>query len=79
MTPNTTPAPAPATTASDIVYTVREVAEMLKVSAWTVNKLIRERDLGSIQIGARRLVPTADLEEYLRELRKQGRGVRYGS
>lgn len=79
MTPNTTPTLAPATTASDIVYTVREVAEMLKVSAWTINKLIHDRALGSIQIGARRLVPAADLEEYLRELRKEGRGVRHGS
>ncbi len=78
MTPNTAPARTPATT-TDLVYTVREVAEMLKISDWTVNKLIHDRALGSIQIGARRLVPAVDLEEYLRELRKEGRGVRHGN
>lgn len=79
MTANTTPTLAPAITANDIVYTVREVAEMLKISQWSVNKLVRERTLRSIRIGARRLVPAADLEEYLRELRKEGRGVRHGN
>lgn len=69
---------ATAAPTDDLVYTVREVAEKLKISQWTVNKLIRERDLGSIQIGARRLVPATDLEEYLRELRKIDKGVRHG-
>ena len=63
----------------DLVYTVSEVAEKLKVSQWTVNRLIRERALGSISIGARRLVPSVDLEEYLRELRMDDKGVRYGN
>lgn len=63
----------------DLVYTVSEVAEKLKVSQWTVNRLIRERALGSVNIGARRLVPSVDLEEYLRGLRMDGKGVRYGS
>jgi len=63
----------------DLVYTVSEVAEKLKVSQWTVNRLIRERALGSINIGARRLVPSVDLEEYLRELRMDDKGVRYGN
>lgn len=63
----------------DLVYTVSEVAEKLKVSQWTVNRLIRERSLGSINIGARRLVPSVDLEEYLRELRMDDKGVRYGN
>lgn len=77
MTPTPEPVTAPATT-DDLVYTVREVAKKLKISEWTINKLIRERALGSIQIGARRLVPAADLEEYLRGLRMDSRGVRHG-
>ena len=76
MTPTTTPTNTPTT--DDIVYTVREVAEKLKVSQWTVNKLIRERTLHSIQIGARRLIPASDLAEYLRELRNADKGVRHG-
>jgi len=78
MTHTITSGTIPATD-SDLVYTVREVAKRLKVSEWTVHKIIRERALGSIQIGARRLVPAADLAEYLRELRNEGRGVRHGS
>jgi len=66
------------TTEPTFVYTITEVAEKLKVSPWMVKKLIRERDLSSIRIGARRLVPAADLEEYLRELRKDSKGVRHG-
>jgi excisionase family DNA binding protein len=72
MTPNTT------STTADLVYTVGEIAEKLKISQWMVNKLIREKTLHSIQIGARRLVPATDLEEYLRGLRKEGRGIRHG-
>ncbi|MBN9630371.1 MAG: helix-turn-helix domain-containing protein [Actinobacteria bacterium] len=74
MTPTSPSLPA----ADDLVYTVAEVSERLKISLWMVNKLIRERKLRSIQIGARRLVPASDLEEYLRELRKVNMGVRHG-
>lgn len=62
----------------DLVYTVHEVTEKLKISRWMVHKLIREEALGSIQIGARRLVPAIELEEYLRGLRKASKGVRHG-
>jgi excisionase family DNA binding protein len=81
MTPNTNrePAAGPESISRDLVFTVREVAERLKISQWTVNKLIREHSLGSIQIGARRLVPSIDLEEYLRGLRMTEKGVRYGN
>lgn len=76
---NSTPNMAEPPAATDeLVFTVAETAKKLKVSLWTVNKLIRERSLRSIQIGARRLVPSVDLEEYLRELRMDGRGVRHG-
>lgn len=65
-------------TDEDLVFTVKEVAQRLKISLWLVNKLIRENKLHSVQIGARRLVPSGDLEEYLRELRKETQGVRHG-
>jgi excisionase family DNA binding protein len=75
-----TPEPTTPSVIADeqLVYTVREVAKKLKVSEWMVHKLIRERRLRSVQIGVRRLVAAVDLEEYLRELRRDGRGVRYG-
>ncbi|MGO4299334.1 helix-turn-helix domain-containing protein [Leifsonia sp. RAF41] len=72
------PTPPSTPTTNDLVYTVAEIADRLKISLWMVNKLIRERKLRSIQIGARRLVPAKDLEEYLRELRKANLGVRHG-
>ena len=53
-----------------LVLTVRETADQLKTSEWTVHKLIRERQLGSIKVGARRLVPWADLEMFI-EARRQ--------
>lgn len=75
MTPHANHAPAPD---QDLVLTVKEVAQNLKISLWMVNKLIRENKLRSVQIGSRRLVPSTDLEEYLRELRKRQAGVRHG-
>jgi|GEM_PF-3396556 len=53
-----------------LVLTVRETADQLKTSEWTVHKLIRERQLGSIKVGARRLVPWADLESFVEARRE---------
>lgn len=77
MTTNHNSAATPTTT-DDLVYTVHEIAEKLKISHWMVHRLIREKTLHSIQIGTRRLVPATDLEEYLRGLRKEERGIRHG-
>ena len=56
-----------------LVLTVRETADQLKTSEWTVHKLIRERQLGSIKVGARRLVPWADLEMFIEARREPTR------
>lgn len=77
MTPNSEPATTN-TEPNTLVLTVPEVAERLKISQWMVNKLIRERTLGSIRIGTRRLIPNTDLDEYLRRARMTDRGVRHG-
>ena len=79
MTLTTTATETQSTNEQALVYTVDETAELLKVSLWTVKKLIRERRLGSVQIGTRRLILAADLTEYLRELRLDGKGVRHGA
>lgn len=62
----------------DIVLTVSEAAKKLKISDWTANRLIQSGDLGSIQIGARRLVPSADLADYLDRKRNARPEPRHG-
>lgn len=49
----------------DLVYTLTEAANRLKVSKWTVNRLIEEGEIGSILIRTRRLVRASDLSAYL--------------
>ena len=58
------------------VLTVPEAAELLKTSSWTIYKLLRERQLGSIQVGARRLIPLTDFQAFI-ESRRQP--IDYGS
>lgn len=64
-----------------LLLTVRETADQLKTSEWTVHKLIRERQLGSIKIGARRLVPYDALETFIDSRREPVLpvGGRYGA
>lgn len=54
-----------------LVYTVREAATRLKVSPWTINQLIQRNRLGSIQIGARRLIPGEDIDAFIAQLRDE--------
>ena len=54
-----------------LVYTVQEAAARLKVSPWTINKLIQDGLLGSIQVGARRLIPHDDLDSFIARLRQE--------
>lgn len=53
----------------EIILTLDEAAERLKVSKWTVNRLIQERKLASIKIGARRLVPLSDITGFIERAR----------
>jgi excisionase family DNA binding protein len=50
---------------SDLVLTVDEAAERLRVSRWTLYNLIRSKQLRTIKIGRRRLIPVAALAECL--------------
>lgn len=45
--------------------TVPETCAMLRVSRWQVYQLINKRELGSIKIGRRRLIPLEAIEAYL--------------
>ncbi|HEY0118029.1 MAG TPA: helix-turn-helix domain-containing protein [Cellulomonas sp.] len=46
-------------------YTVREAAEMLRISPWTLNRMIQAKQIRSAQIGTRRLIPVDALSEYV--------------
>ncbi|MFC5748342.1 helix-turn-helix domain-containing protein [Actinomadura rugatobispora] len=53
---------------TELVLTVDEAAERLRVSRWTLYNLIRSNQLRTIKIGRRRLVPANALAEYLDQL-----------
>jgi excisionase family DNA binding protein len=64
-----------------VLLTVPEVSERLKTSQWTIYKLLRERQLESIKIGARRLIPLDALEAFIDARREPALtiGGRYGT
>ncbi|MES9602181.1 helix-turn-helix domain-containing protein [Actinomadura sp. NPDC000929] len=56
---------------TDLVLTVDEAAERLRVSRWTLYNLIRSNQLRTVKIGRRRLVPVNSLVEYLDQLTEE--------
>ncbi|MEO3892379.1 helix-turn-helix domain-containing protein [Nonomuraea sp. B5E05] len=53
---------------NDLVLTVDEAANRLRVSRWTLYTLIRSNQLRTIKIGRRRLVPADALAECIKTL-----------
>lgn len=53
---------------TELVLTVDEAAERLRVSRWTLYNLIRSNQLRTVKIGRRRLVPVSALTECLDQL-----------
>ncbi|WP_190394848.1 helix-turn-helix domain-containing protein [Nocardiopsis deserti] len=53
---------------TELLLTVEEAAERLRVSRWMVYNLIRSRTLRTVKIGRRRLVPVAAFPECLEAL-----------
>src|SRR5690606_2298811 len=53
---------------TDLVLTVDEAAERLRVSRWTLYNLIRSNQLRTVKLGRRRLVPVDALAECLDKL-----------
>ena len=47
---------------------VDDVATILKVSRWTVYRLIKERQLVSVKVGSSRRVPTESVRAYIATL-----------
>ena len=52
------------------LLTIDEAREILRVSRWTVYRLINERQLETIKIGSRRLVPTDAVRDLIKRLRE---------
>lgn len=55
----------PKTAPERILLTVDEAAERLRISRWTLNRLVQERALASVTIGARRLIPLDDITRFI--------------
>jgi excisionase family DNA binding protein len=52
------------------LFTIDEAAAQLRVSRWSIYKLIRSGQLRTIKIGRRRLVPIDALNECLERLKE---------
>ena len=49
----------------DEIYTVGEVAEMLKVSTATVRKLVKDGDLRILKVGSRWRIPESSIRKFV--------------
>lgn len=50
------------------LYSVEEACELLGVSRWQLYQLLNQRQLGSVKIGRRRLIPAMELERFVLSL-----------
>jgi len=50
-----------------LAVSIGEAAKMLSVSHFTVRRLIKAGKIHSVRLGARRLIPIAELERILKE------------
>jgi excisionase family DNA binding protein len=53
------------------LLTIPEACDVLRVSKWTVRRLIQSRQLATVKIRRRRLVPIAAVKELLDRLRAE--------
>ncbi|WP_327109482.1 helix-turn-helix domain-containing protein [Nonomuraea glycinis] len=53
---------------NDLVLTVDEAAQRLRISRWTLYTLIHSNQLRTIKIGRRRLVPVDALTDCIKNL-----------
>lgn len=58
-----------------ILLTVDEAADKLRISRWTLNRLVQERQLASVTIGTRRLIPLDDIDRFVEANRVSSEGV----
>ena len=58
----------PSTRPSSAMLTVDEACEYLRISKWTLYRLIQTGKLKTIKIGSRRLIRTVSLQEFVDRL-----------
>jgi len=54
------------------VLTIQETCAVLRISKWTLYQLIRSRQLVTIKIGSRRVVPAAAIQALIDRLQEEG-------
>ncbi|PVB05464.1 DNA-binding protein [Mycobacteroides abscessus] len=54
------------------LLTVPEACGRLRVSRWSFYQLIHQRQIETLTIGRRRLVPTAEIDRFIRDLAPAG-------
>lgn len=54
------------------MLTIEDVCAKLQVSRWTINELVRSRQLPSVKIGRRRFIPRRSLQAYEKRLEEDG-------
>ena len=67
----TTPNPTDTADITDTprLMTIDEARDRLRISRWSIYRLINDRQLKTITIGNRRLIAPQDLHEFLQDLR----------
>jgi len=52
------------------LLTIDEAAELLRISRWTIYKLIRSEELKTLTIASRRFVTSGDVERFINQRRE---------
>lgn len=60
--------PISGTTPDPTVLTVGEACQALRISRWTLYRLIHTRKLATVKIGSRRLIPTVAVTALVEQL-----------
>lgn len=55
------------------MFTMAEACKELRLSRWSLYRLINEGQIESVKIGRRRLIPADALAEFVRKIREEGK------
>lgn len=56
------------------MLTVAEACAQLRISKWTLYRLIQSGQLASVKIGSRRLIPMRAITKFIEQLEEEGGG-----